>query len=297
MPTPLPSVYAALYHASFPTWASTAFFSCPNPWHGTICSHALTDNWATATHYSFPGYRGCHYARRGVISHEQHRVTLHGGPLSRLFARSAGAFLEALWRTSRLGGLFCSVSHLRLLRAHGPAVLYQRSVVCPRVPDVRAQTPHLDDHADVASGSGLAVLAALRPGSRAVQCLFDAGGPRQFRHICHLLRASAARTPLYGVHSARSAALAAASPPGFWRGAGAADYAGVATHHASDPDVSRDQGAAESGDRRAGESVPARPAGRFCRPLGCPSFPAQLYPQCWGAHRHYPADCRGYLEV
>src|SRR5262249_37334320 len=173
-------------------------------------------------------------------------------------------FPKVLGCTSRPGGLFCSVSHLRLLRAHGPAVLYQRPVVCPRVPDVRAQTPLLDDHADVASGSGLAVLAALRPASRAVPCFFDAGGARQSRHVCHLLRASATRTPLYGVHSARSAALTAASPPGFWRGASAADYAGIAAHHASDPDVSRDQGAAESGDRRAGESVPTRPAGRFC---------------------------------
>src|SRR5256885_1223373 len=135
-----------------------AFSSYPNPWHAIINGHAHTDNRDTAAHCSLPGHRSRHYARRGFISHEQHCVALHGGPLSRL------------------------------------------------------------------------------------------------------LRASAARTTLYGLYSARSAAPSAASPPCFWRGASAAYYAGVAPYHASDPDVSGDQGSSESREWSAGESVSTHPA-------------------------------------
>src|SRR4029453_11025527 len=128
--------------------------------HGTILNYADTDDGNTAAHRDLPGHPGRDYARWSVIPDEQHCVTLYGCSLPRLLARSISTSPPILSSASRPGCVLCIVGDLCLSSADGDVVLCQRSIICQRVSDVRAQTARAVHDPHLARGSGAGTLLA-----------------------------------------------------------------------------------------------------------------------------------------
>src|SRR5438445_13274017 len=136
--------------------------------HGTLLNYADTDDGNTAdtedgnttAHCDLPGHPGCDYARWGIIPHKQHCVTLYGGPLSRLLARSVSASPALLSGASRPGRVLCSVGDLCLSGADGNVVLCQRAIVRQRISNLRAETACAVHDPHIARGSGAGTLLA-----------------------------------------------------------------------------------------------------------------------------------------